>query len=100
GLALLRRHRFDFRHRLVVAQDEEGFSGLDPTEERLRVALDFLNADGTHTVIVPGESATLRVSLLAPARSSFSPKEASRPRLRHGVYPAAMSSPRTGLSPS
>ena len=43
----------NFRERKFASYDKEGFSGFDVPEESKKVSLDVLDADGTHTSIVP-----------------------------------------------
>jgi RimJ/RimL family protein N-acetyltransferase len=51
---------------VFVAHGQEGFTRLDAPEEGQGIPLNFLNADGTHALIVPGEP--LKASVPRPER--------------------------------
>lgn len=51
-LTALAGERLDLGNCLTAAQHEECFSPLDPLEDRLRITLNLIDADGCHDLIL------------------------------------------------
>jgi hypothetical protein len=55
-------HRPDFRQRAFTPYDYNGFPRLDTLKESEGITLNVLDADGTHAIIVAGQSSAVSLS--------------------------------------
>jgi hypothetical protein len=56
GLGGRRRNWLDFRYGTGIPNDKEGLPRFDTVEKGQWVSLDFLDANRTHQVILPGKA--------------------------------------------